>query len=189
MLSLLVKKQPQANATMGTFIKRIVLLLFVSASLAIVGVGCNTARGFGKDVQNAGEGTQNTGHRIDAKRTAERGCNHITDQRIEESRMVEGVPEALENTGRRIDDGRTAERGYNHITDQRIEDSRTAERVREALAASADYKYDGVKVTACDGVVQLSGFVNTSAQRNSAVEAAGKVLGAKRVVNTLTVKD
>jgi hyperosmotically inducible protein len=102
---------------------------------------------------------------------------------------VERVPEALENTGHRLGDERTAERGYNHITDQRIEDSRTAERVREALAASADYKYDGVKVTACGGVVQLSGFVNTSAQRNSAVEAAGKVLGAKSVENKVTVKD
>ena len=44
---------------MSTFIKRIAVLLFVSAFLAIVGVGCNTAHGFGKDVQNAGEGIQN----------------------------------------------------------------------------------------------------------------------------------
>ena len=71
---------------------------------------------------------------------------------------------------------------------QLVEDSRMAEGVREALAAGADYKYDGVKVTACDGVVQLSGVVNTSAQRNSAARAAGKVLGAKTVENRLTVK-
>ena len=89
----------------------------------------------------------------------------------------------------RIDDHRTAERGHNQITDQSIEDSRTAERVREALAAGADYKYDGVKVIACDGVVQLSGFVNTSAQRNSAGEVASKVVGVKSVENNLTVKD
>ena len=44
---------------MTTFIKRIVVLLFVSAFLALVGLGCNTAHGFGKDVQNAGEGIQN----------------------------------------------------------------------------------------------------------------------------------
>ncbi len=136
---------------MSIFIKRIVLLLFLTGSMAIVGVGCNTARGFGKDVQNAGEGIQ--------------------------------------KTSQRIEDKRTAEPGYNHITDQRMEDSRTAERVREALAASADYKYDGVKVTACDGVVQLSGFVNTGAQRNSAGEVASKVLGVKSVENKLTVKD
>jgi predicted small secreted protein len=39
--------------------KRIVVLLFITTFLAIVGVGCNTAHGFGKDVQNAGEGIQN----------------------------------------------------------------------------------------------------------------------------------
>jgi predicted small secreted protein len=44
---------------MITFIKRIVVLLIVTTFLAIVGVGCNTAHGFGKDVQDAGEGIQN----------------------------------------------------------------------------------------------------------------------------------
>ena len=44
---------------MSTLIKRIVVLLFVVSFLAIVGVGCNTAHGFGKDVENAGEGIQN----------------------------------------------------------------------------------------------------------------------------------
>jgi predicted small secreted protein len=43
---------------MITLIKRIVVLLFVAGFLAIIGVGCNTAHGFGKDVQNAGEGIQ-----------------------------------------------------------------------------------------------------------------------------------
>jgi predicted small secreted protein len=44
---------------MSTFIQRIIVLLFVAAFLAIVGVGCNTAHGFGKDVENAGDGIQN----------------------------------------------------------------------------------------------------------------------------------
>jgi predicted small secreted protein len=43
---------------MITFIKRVVVLLVVTLFLALVGVGCNTAHGFGKDVQNAGEGIQ-----------------------------------------------------------------------------------------------------------------------------------
>ena len=77
---------------------------------------------------------------------------------------------------------------YNQSTDQRIEDSRTAERVREALAAGADYKYDGVKVMAGNGVVQLSGYVNTSAQRTSAGEVTSKVAGVKSVENNLMVK-
>jgi predicted small secreted protein len=44
---------------MSTLTKRIVVLLFVTAILAIVGMGCNTAHGFGKDVEKAGEGIQN----------------------------------------------------------------------------------------------------------------------------------
>jgi len=77
---------------------------------------------------------------------------------------------------------------YNQSTDQRMEDSRTAERVREALAAGADYKYDGVKVIVSNGVVQLSGLVNRSAQRSRAGEVASKVAGVKDVVNNITVK-
>jgi predicted small secreted protein len=45
---------------MSTFIKRIVILLFVTALLAIVGFGCNTAHGFGKDMENAGDSIQNS---------------------------------------------------------------------------------------------------------------------------------
>ena len=93
------------------------------------------------------------------------------------------------STGHRIDDNRKVEAGNNQSTDQHIEDSRMAERVREALAAGGDYKYDGVKVIASNGVAQLSGFVNTRAQRKSAGEVTRKVVGVKNVENNLTVKD
>jgi len=43
---------------MFTLIKRIVVLLFVTALLAIVGIGCNTAHGFGKDVSSTGNAIQ-----------------------------------------------------------------------------------------------------------------------------------
>ena len=43
---------------MTTHIKRIVVLLCITALLAIVGVGCNTAHGFGKDMEKAGEKIQ-----------------------------------------------------------------------------------------------------------------------------------
>ena len=45
---------------MITSTKHIVALLFFTALLAVVGIGCNTAHGFGKDVQKAGEGIQNS---------------------------------------------------------------------------------------------------------------------------------
>jgi predicted small secreted protein len=44
---------------MTTLFKRIVVLLCITTLLAIVGMGCNTAHGFGKDVEKAGEGIQN----------------------------------------------------------------------------------------------------------------------------------
>jgi len=49
-----------ANQTqsMITLTKRIVVLLFVTALLAIVGMGCNTAHGFGKDMEKAGDKIQ-----------------------------------------------------------------------------------------------------------------------------------
>jgi hyperosmotically inducible periplasmic protein len=77
----------------------------------------------------------------------------------------------------------------NQTTDPRIEERRTAERVREALAASPGYKFDGIRVAAGHGGVQLSGFVNTSAQRTRAGEIASKVLGVKSVENNVTVRD
>ena len=43
---------------MSTSIKRIVVLLFVTAFLVMAGTGCNTAHGFGKDVEKAGQGIQ-----------------------------------------------------------------------------------------------------------------------------------
>jgi predicted small secreted protein len=49
----------QSQPKMIPFLKRIVFLLFVTALLAIVGPGCNTAHGFGKDVEKTGEKIQN----------------------------------------------------------------------------------------------------------------------------------
>ena len=78
---------------------------------------------------------------------------------------------------------------YHQSTDHRIGDNRTAERVREALAAGADYRYDGVQVTARDGFVQLSGLVNTRVQKNAAGEVASRVAGVKDVVNSIKVTE
>jgi predicted small secreted protein len=44
---------------MITSYQRIIILLCLTSLLAFVGMGCNTAHGFGKDVSNAGQGIQN----------------------------------------------------------------------------------------------------------------------------------
>jgi predicted small secreted protein len=51
-------QHPNLNQNMNTLIKRIVVLLFVTALLSLAGLGCNTAHGFGKDVEKAGEKIQ-----------------------------------------------------------------------------------------------------------------------------------
>ncbi len=44
---------------MTTVFQRIFVLLCLTSLLAIAGIGCNTAHGFGKDMENAGESIQN----------------------------------------------------------------------------------------------------------------------------------
>jgi osmotically-inducible protein OsmY len=78
---------------------------------------------------------------------------------------------------------------YNESTGQRIDDDRTVERVKDALANDPEYKYDGINVVAFKGVVQLSGFVNTRAQKSSAGELAKRVKGVRELENNITVKD
>ena len=91
-----------------------------------------------------------------------------------------------QTTGDALADNANAPAAYDP---SQVEDRRTAERVREALAAVADYKYDRVKVLTTNGSVELSGFVDTTAQRQSAAAIARKVLGVTGVKNHLTVKD
>jgi hyperosmotically inducible periplasmic protein len=78
---------------------------------------------------------------------------------------------------------------YNQSSSQRIDDNRTADRVKDALAHDPEYKYDGINVAVFKGVVQLSGFVNTRAQKSSAGDLARKVQGVRELENNITVKD
>lgn len=43
---------------MTTLFKRIIVLLCLSTLLALVGTGCNTAHGFGQDMEKAGDKIQ-----------------------------------------------------------------------------------------------------------------------------------
>ena len=49
----------QNEYQMITLFKRIGLLLLAATLLAVGGVGCNTAHGFGKDVSRTGDAIQN----------------------------------------------------------------------------------------------------------------------------------
>jgi hyperosmotically inducible periplasmic protein len=77
---------------------------------------------------------------------------------------------------------------YHQSTGEAIDDHSTSMRVKSALGNDAEYKYDGVDVQTFKGTVQLSGFVDTSAQKSRAAEIAKNVEGVKDVENNITVK-
>lgn len=76
----------------------------------------------------------------------------------------------------------------NQSTVDRNKDHGTSSRVMMALAEDTQYKYSAVNVATIEGTVQLSGFVNSSDQKNRAGDLAQKVSG-KEVVNHITVKE
>jgi hyperosmotically inducible protein len=78
---------------------------------------------------------------------------------------------------------------YERSTGQYIDDKSINARVRDALGDNSEYKFSDVNVDTFRGVVQLSGFVDTSAQKSRAGDLAGRVQGVKSVQNNITVKE
>lgn len=77
---------------------------------------------------------------------------------------------------------------YHQSTGEAIDDRGISMRVKNALAKDSEYKYGGVEVNTFKGALQLSGFVDTSAQKSRAAELAKDVEGVKEVENKITVK-
>jgi hyperosmotically inducible protein len=77
---------------------------------------------------------------------------------------------------------------YHQSTGESIDDHSISMRVKSALSGDGEYKYDGVDVNTFKGTVQLSGFVDTGAQKSRAAELTKGVEGVKDVVNNITVK-
>ena len=77
---------------------------------------------------------------------------------------------------------------YNRSTGEYIDDKSVDSRVKDALNDNPEYKFEGVNVTAFKGTVQLSGFVDTYAQKYNASSIAKKVEGVRDVENDITVK-
>ena len=78
---------------------------------------------------------------------------------------------------------------YDRSTGQYVDDKSAGSRVRKALNDSPEYKFDDVNVDVFRGTVQLSGFVNTSAQKSQAADIAKGVEGVKDVQNNISVKE
>jgi hyperosmotically inducible periplasmic protein len=77
---------------------------------------------------------------------------------------------------------------YNRSTGEYIDDKSIKARVTDALSDNPEYKFEGVNVTSFKGTVQLSGFVDTWAQKLNATDIAKQVQGVRDVENDITVK-
>ncbi|HEX4342785.1 MAG TPA: BON domain-containing protein, partial [Verrucomicrobiae bacterium] len=78
---------------------------------------------------------------------------------------------------------------YHESTGENIDDRGITGRVKSALGNDTEFKYDKVNVTTFKGTTQLSGFVDTSAQKSRAETLAKGVEGVKEVKNGITVKE
>ncbi len=76
---------------------------------------------------------------------------------------------------------------YDRTAGEAMDDRRLERRVYNALGAQPVYKYEDVKVNTFRGVVQLSGFAATEAQRDAATEIAKRVRGVAEVENNILI--
>jgi osmotically-inducible protein OsmY len=73
-------------------------------------------------------------------------------------------------------------------TGQYIDSSAITVKVKSKLVADESIKSLAIGVATYKGVVQLSGFVDTAEQKQTAIEIARQVPGVKGVVDALVVK-
>ena len=69
-----------------------------------------------------------------------------------------------------------------------MDDRRIASQIKRELAREPVYKFNDVDVKAFNGVVQLSGFVNTDDQKRRAEEIARQVGGVAQIENAISLK-
>jgi hyperosmotically inducible protein len=69
-----------------------------------------------------------------------------------------------------------------------LDDKTITATVQHDLDREPVYKFDGIGVKTFDGVVQLSGFVDTMEQKDRAGEIAKRAQGVTQVVNNITLK-
>lgn len=78
--------------------------------------------------------------------------------------------------------------GAKESTGEYIDDSVISSQVRAKLVDDKDLNFTQIDVETFKGVVQLSGFVDTSTAKTRAGQVAGSVSGVKQVRNNIIVK-
>jgi len=73
-------------------------------------------------------------------------------------------------------------------TAEYVDDSAITAKVKSAMVGSSGLKSTDINVETFKGVVQLSGFVNSEAQKTQAVRVAEGVSGVKSIKNDMRLK-
>ena len=79
-------------------------------------------------------------------------------------------------------------KGDSKTAGEAMDDSALTAKVKSALIDDSSTKAHDIKVETRQGVVQLSGFVDSAAQKDAAGKVAGAVSGVKSVQNNLSVR-
>lgn len=101
------------------------------------------------------------------------------DRAIATARAVEGV--------KGVENGMTLKEGKTTVGNQ-IDDSTVTARVKSALLADASIKSSDIAVVTSKGEVQLSGYVDNSAQIDHAIAVTSAIEGVLGVVNKMSIK-
>ncbi len=73
-------------------------------------------------------------------------------------------------------------------TGEYVDDTVITAKIKAAILGDATLKSAEINVETFKGVVQLSGFVNSQADINKAVEVASAITGVKSVTNSMRLK-
>ncbi|MDF2939418.1 MAG: transport-associated protein [Gammaproteobacteria bacterium] len=76
----------------------------------------------------------------------------------------------------------------NESTGQYVDSSAVTTKVKTALLATKGIDSNSITVNTYKSTVQLSGFVDTQAQKNLAGQTAANVTGVQRVINNIIVR-
>lgn len=95
---------------------------------------------------------------------------------------------ALLSCGAFVVAGCAHHQGHERSGGEVIDDSAITTKVKSALLAEKDVNSFDIKVKTFDGVVQLSGFVDSEWQIDKAVQVASGVSGVQKVKNDLIHK-
>lgn len=95
---------------------------------------------------------------------------------------------ALMSCGAFVIAGCSHHHGHQRTGGEVVDDSAITTKVKSALLAEKDVNSFDIKVQTFDGVVQLSGFVDSKWQIDKAVEVASSIKGVQSVKNDLVHK-